>query len=84
MNPNFIIYSREGCHLCEDLIDHLEQLAVEHSFGYEVRDIDCNPQWREEYHTRVPVIEYQGQAICEYFLDQTALLACLDTQWNRD
>jgi hypothetical protein len=79
MNPCFIVYSREGCHLCEDLIEHLEVLAGEHRFRYEIRDIDSNPQWRTEYHTRVPVIEYRGRPVCEYFLDQTTLLACLDT-----
>lgn len=78
MTTRFIVYSREGCHLCEDLVEHLEQLAREHHFDYEVRDVDGNPQWLAAYDTRVPLVEYRGDPVCEYFLDQAALLACLE------
>lgn len=79
MTSRFIVYSREGCHLCEDLVEHLEQLAREYRFEYEVRDVDDKAEWLAAYDTRVPVVEFGGDPVCEYFLDQAALLACLET-----
>jgi hypothetical protein len=37
------------------------------------RDIDSDPEWREKYNVRVPVIEFNGQIICEYPLDYEAI-----------
>lgn len=73
-----IVYSRYGCHLCEDLLEDLESLADEHGFGIEVRDVDSHCEWLQKYHTRVPVVEVDGEFVCEYFLDPATLLARLE------
>lgn len=72
-----IVYSREGCHLCEDLLEHMARLAATHAFEYQVRDIDREPALRERYHARVPVVACDGEEVCEFFLDQAGLLARL-------
>jgi hypothetical protein len=73
-----VVYSREGCHLCEDLLDDLAVLGRQHGFAIEVRDVDADPALRSRYHTRVPVVECEDEFVCEYFLDPEALLARLD------
>ena len=72
----FVVYSRRGCHLCEVLI---EQLLEELAGGQppEVRDIDTNPQWRERFDTRVPVLEYDDRWVSDYPLDRAAVRRCL-------
>ena len=65
----FVVYSRRGCHLCELLIEELlEELGDRPA--PEIRDIDTRPEWRQAYDTRVPVLEYDGEWLCDYRLDR--------------
>ena len=66
------VYSRQGCHLCEILIEQMLPL-VRGAFEVEIRDIDTREDWKEAYDTRVPVVEYDGEVICQYHLDRQAL-----------
>ena len=70
------VYSRQGCHLCEELIEELLPL-VRGRLEVEVCDIDTREEWRRRYDTRVPVIEYDGELICQYHLDREALAGIL-------
>lgn len=66
------VYSRQGCHLCEVLLEELLPL-VRGRLEVVVHDIDTRADWREKYDTRVPVVEYDGELICQYHLDPGAL-----------
>ncbi len=67
-----VVFSRQGCHLCEQLIEELLPL-VRGRLEVVVRDIDSREDWKTEYDTRVPVVEYDGEPICQYHLDRDAL-----------
>ena len=71
------VYSRQGCHLCEHLIEELLPL-VQGRIEVEVCDVDTRDDWREAYDTTVPVLEYDGEPICQYHLDRDALARILD------
>lgn len=71
------VYSRRGCHLCEILIEELLEL-LQGRMELEVLDIDTRDDWREEYDTRVPVVKYDGDLICQYHLDRDALATILN------
>ena len=66
------VYSRRGCHLCEQLIEALTQ-QVRGRLIVEVRDIDTREDWLQEYDVRIPVVEFHGQPVCEYTLDSVAV-----------
>jgi hypothetical protein len=70
--PTLYVYSRQGCHLCEVLIEELLPL-VRGRLNVEVRDVDSREEWRHTYDIRVPVVEYDGECIAEYSLDRAAL-----------
>ena len=70
----FTVYSRYGCHLCEDLLQQLTQLQQVHGFKVIEVDIDSNPQLIEQYGSQVPVVTCGDEQICHYFLDQAAIL----------
>jgi hypothetical protein len=72
------VYSRQGCHLCEVMLEELLPL-VRGQFEVHVHDIDTREDWKRAYHTRVPVIEYDGELICQYHLDRQALAALLSS-----
>ena len=38
-----------------------------------VQDVDSRHEWYEKFDTRVPVMEYDGEVICQYHLDREAL-----------
>ena len=73
------VYSRPGCHLCEELIESLLPL-IRGRLELEVVDIDSRPDWQEEFGTRIPVVEFAGRFICQYTLDQAAINALLAAQ----
>jgi len=66
------IYSRPGCHLCEQLVEELLP-RIRGRLELEVVDIDTRPDWQEEYGTRIPVVEYAGRFVCQYTLDEEAI-----------
>ena len=70
------LYSRQGCHLCEILIEELLPL-VSGRFEIAVHDIDSRADWKKKYDTRIPVLEYDGEPICQYHLDRNALTRIL-------
>ena len=72
------VYSRRGCHLCEEMLEELLPLIAGRA-QVEVRDIDTRDDWREAYHTRVPVLEHDGEAVCQYHLDREALARILNS-----
>jgi predicted thioredoxin/glutaredoxin len=76
--PQLQVFSRRGCHLCEVLLEELLPL-VQGRAEVLVCDIDSREDWREEYDTRVPVVIYDGELICQYDLDREALARILST-----
>lgn len=71
------VYSRQGCHLCEVLLESLLPM-VRGTFEVEVLDIDTRPEWRSRYGTRIPVVEIDGRTICQYRLDREAIVDLLE------
>lgn len=55
--PRVTVYSRQGCHLCDDALS----LLVRHGLMPHVVDIDADPALRERYTECVPVVEIDGQ-----------------------
>ena len=70
------IYSRKDCHLCGIMIKELQPL-ISGRLDLVVHDVDSRDDWREKCHTRVPVMEYDGEFICQYHLDREALARIL-------
>ena len=81
-----VVYSRPGCHLCEEA---LEQIVALHERGYRFGlhevDIESNDLLLRRYLERIPVVEVDGIEVSELILDRAALEARLDTvgAWSR-
>jgi glutaredoxin len=52
-----VLYTRQGCHLCDDAAAVLAQ----HGLTFDVVDIDQDAQLRERYDECVPVVEIDGR-----------------------
>lgn len=70
-----IVYGREDCHLCQDMIVALKNLQGQVSFEFQVVDIDSDPELIALYGEKIPVLmsPLTNQMICHYFLDVAAL-----------
>ena len=77
MTPQLTVYTRYGCHLCEDLLTQLQTLQGNHGFDYFTVDVDADPRITQQYAALVPVVVLGDRQICHYFLDQAALLQAL-------
>ncbi len=73
----FHVYSRQGCHLCEVLIEQLLPL-LRGKADVAVHDIDTRPDWREKYDVRIPVLEFEGQVVSQFQLDHEAVTRVLN------
>ena len=74
--PTLTVYSRRGCHLCEQLLEELEPL-VRGQADLVVTDIDNDSTLRAQYDTAVPVVACEGREICRYHLDRVAVLGAI-------
>jgi len=73
-----IVYSRRGCHLCEQLIDEIEPLLRGRA-KLLVRNVDTEPSWAEAYGWDIPVVVFAGTEVCRHKLDRAALQAALSS-----
>jgi glutaredoxin len=55
-----IVYSRAGCHLCDETKSVLAQY-LEYLPEIEEIDIDTRPELQEKYGTSIPVVEIDGE-----------------------
>ena len=80
LEPTVVLYTRPGCHLCDEARAGLEAMLRE-GWRFELRelDIDRDPRLHSAYLERIPVVEVEGQVVSELWLDPAALRARLDT-----
>lgn len=56
-----VVYSKEGCHLCEDVVSELEKLKEVEHFDLATRDITEDPELFERYKNIIPVVLIDGK-----------------------
>jgi glutaredoxin len=54
------LYSKAGCHLCDEARAHLEELAATHAMIIDEIDIRRDLSLFERYRYRIPVIVVDG------------------------
>ncbi len=74
----FVVYSRHGCHLCEDLLQQLMQLQQVYDFSVTEVDVDESEQLITQYGSKVPVVICKNEEVCHYFLDQQSVVKLLE------
>ncbi|MFN8163051.1 MAG: glutaredoxin family protein [Solirubrobacterales bacterium] len=81
-----VVYSRPGCHLCEEAIEAIVSLHGEgYRFALHEIDIESDDLLLRRHLERIPVVEIDGQVVSELVLDRAGLRAMLDTvgAWSR-
>ena len=65
----FLLYSRAGCGLCEEMLIELAALPEAGSVGIEVLDVDADPAAKVRYGHKIPVLLFGGELVCHGHLD---------------
>ncbi len=73
------LYTRPGCHLCDDARAALAAPAATHAVPLEEIDIEGDDALHRAYLERIPVIHVDGAHVSDYFLDEAALTARLNS-----
>lgn len=82
MTSRLLLYTRSGCHLCQDMLAQARPLAAAHGLEIELIDIDDDLQLAKRYNLRIPVLELDGREICHHFFDQDAFERALPQTTN--
>ncbi len=73
-----VVMSREGCGLCEQMLEALSELGRDHPLGpITVLDVDSQDDWQRQFGLKVPVLLLDGSAVCHYTLNSVELLRLL-------
>jgi predicted thioredoxin/glutaredoxin len=65
MAETVTVYTRVGCHLCDEAIA-VVRAAAEGRAHVELVDIDADPDLHDRYTVRVPVVAVDGVEIAQY------------------
>jgi glutaredoxin len=70
------LYTRPGCHLCDEARAELERLD-----GFELRevDIESDDALMRAYLERIPVVEVEGRIVSDLVFDRDAFARALHT-----
>ena len=71
------VYTRAGCHLCEEAERVLRAEQAAAGFALELVDVDGNPELARRYGVRVPVVAVDGEELFEYEVPPDLLRARL-------
>lgn len=58
-----ILYTRPGCHLCEDVRDELQALAPTYPHRLQEVDITGDRELHARYHLTIPVVAAAGREL---------------------
>jgi glutaredoxin len=83
MSNLITIYSRHGCHLCENAEATLESLKSELNFSIEVIYIDGDRNLEKLYGNEVPVIHIDGEHHDFYKVDPIRFKSSLEKHRQR-
>lgn len=72
------LYTRVGCHLCDDVKDTLERVRRDRDFALSVVDVDTDPALVALYGNEVPVVSVAGRKAFKSRVDEGAFRAALD------
>jgi glutaredoxin len=71
--PTLTLYSRPGCHLCDDARVVLERVRARVPFQLHEVDIDTDERLLRRYLERIPVVALGDEELFDFFVDEAAL-----------
>ena len=67
------LYSRPGCHLCEEMKTVINRMAADSQVALTEIDISTDPDLEARYGTEIPVLIADGKKVAKYRISETEL-----------
>ena len=72
--PEVVLYTRTGCHLCEDA----KQVLLDAGVTFTAVDIDSDIELQRQYHEQIPALFIAGRKAFKYRIDPVELRRKMD------
>jgi glutaredoxin len=80
---NVDIYSRPGCHLCDDAKEAIERVRRRFPFQLRVINIETDAELEKAYGEQIPVVCINGNLVFKYRVDEGEFESQVKTLWKR-
>ena len=76
------LYSRPGCHLCDDMKAVIARVATEHAVDVTLEEIDISTDadLESRYGTEIPVLLLNGRKVAKYRVTEVELARVLSAR----
>jgi thiol-disulfide isomerase/thioredoxin len=81
--PALTLYSRPGCHLCDEMKAVVERVARSVPLTIEVVDITTDPVLEARYSLEIPVLLIEGKRAAKYRVSEDELTRILSGRTGR-
>jgi glutaredoxin len=71
--PTLTLYSRPGCHLCDDARAALERVRARAPFALREVNIESDDSLLSRYLERIPVVALGDEELFDFHVDEAAL-----------
>ncbi len=80
------IYSKPGCHLCDDMKSLVHRVIARHSGHLSIAldeiDISGDRELLDRYALEIPVLLIDGKKVAKYRVSEAELTQMLDARWG--
>jgi riboflavin kinase / FMN adenylyltransferase len=76
------IYSRPGCHLCDDAKEIIERVRRRLPFALRVINIENDPKLEKQYGEQIPVVLINGTMAFKYHVDEAEFAEKVKRLWK--
>jgi glutaredoxin len=76
------IYSRPGCHLCDDAKEIIERVRARFPFALRVINIETDPELEKSYGEQIPVVFINGSKAFKYHVAESELEKKVKKLWK--
>jgi glutaredoxin len=77
MIPQVTLYTRRGCHLCNEVKAELTRAAGKVDFRLQEIDIDTDPELVRQFNDEIPVVFVGDKKAFQYRMDEARFLGLL-------
>jgi len=76
------IYSRPGCHLCDEAKEVIERVGRRIVFSLRVINIETDPELEKKYGEEIPVVFVNGMPAFRYRVDEAEFEKKVKRLWK--
>ena len=77
------IYSRPGCHLCDEAKKVIERIQRRIPFTLRVINVETDPSLEREYGEQIPVVFINGKKAFKYHINEAEFESKVKRLWNK-